>query len=235
MEIFLKNLPLFDINFVYRQSNIKQFIDAGARNVNLLRSWYVKNRHYPVTLNYIESSFYATDVVFIGHYEPDGRLELLEEVVRNQIKLKIFGPAETWKKPLLNSMELRHLWPVKSVWGDDYNKALCGARIALCFFSKLNNDTYTRRCFEIPATKTFLLCEYSSDLASIYKEGIEVEFFRDKSELIRKIKFYLNNLNLNKIIALNGFEKVINSGHDSDSRAVQIFSTIHELKKVLDD
>ena len=47
------------------------------------------------------------------------------------------------------------------------------------FFSRLNRDTYTRRCFEIPAAGTLMLCDYSDHAATLFAPGREADFFRD--------------------------------------------------------
>jgi len=122
------------------------------------------------------------------------------------------------------------LLPVRLVWGDDYNRALSGAKIALCFFSKLNRDTYTRRCFEIPATNTLLLSEYSDDLASIYREGIDAVFFRTKDEMIIKIQKYLGDYQLRSTVAASGFQRVYAEGHDVISRMKQVVEWVKTIK-----
>ena len=45
------------------------------------------------------------------------------------------------------------------------------------FLSKINNDSYTRRNFEIPAMKK-VLSEYSDELNKIFIEGKEMIFLR---------------------------------------------------------
>ena len=102
------------------------------------------------------------------HIVPDQRVALLESIVRRGWHLRLFGPGYDWDLVIHRSPELAGQVPVRLVWGEEYNRALCGARVALCFLSKLNGDTYTRRCFEIPAARTFILSEYSDDLASLF-------------------------------------------------------------------
>jgi hypothetical protein len=165
-------------------------------------------------------------VVFIGHYENDGRLEYLEEIVKAGYRLRIFGPPYEWDELLLQSETLKHLAPVHLVWNADYSKAICGAKIALCFFSKLNRDTYTRRCFEIPATGTMLLSEYSDDMASLYSVGKEAEFFKSKQEMIDKVKLYLKDDNLRRRVAAAGQQRVINDGHDIVSRMARVIEQV---------
>jgi spore maturation protein CgeB len=215
---FLKSVPVYDLVFAYRHDNLDDFIKIGAKRVALLRSWFLPTQNYPVALTEQEKKQYECDVVFIGHYENDGRLEYLEDVVKSGYKLRIFGPGYEWNHLLEKSALLKTLAPVDLVWNEDYNKALCGAKVALCFFSKLNRDTYTRRCFEIPATRTLLLSEYSVDLASLYKEGKEADFFKSKEEMIHKIKIYLNDDNLRDRVAKNGNDRVITDRHDIGSR-----------------
>ena len=127
---------------------------------------------------------------------------------------------------MAKSVVLKHLAPVHLVWNEDYKKALCGAKIALCFFSKLNRDTYTRRCFEIPATGTLLLSEYSDDLASLYQEGEEADFFKNKEEMIQKIKLYLGNDDLRSRVAVNGNQRAIIDGHDIFSRMAKVLDFV---------
>lgn len=220
---FMAGIPVYDLMLAYRHANLDDFKRAGARKVDLMRSWYVPDRSYPVDLTEADRQRYECDVVFIGHYEPDQRLEYLEAIVRKGYRLRLFGPTKYWQKPLEQSPVLSHLAPTRMVWGEDYNKALCGAQIALCFFSKLNRDTYTRRCFEIPATRTLMLSEYSDDLSSIYNEGEEVEFFRNADEMLSKIDFYIRHPIACESVAHAGWVKVKNAGHDIDSRLDKIF------------
>ena len=44
---FLNGLKYYDITFAYRKKNLKEFENAGAKNVYLLRSWFDPERNYP--------------------------------------------------------------------------------------------------------------------------------------------------------------------------------------------
>lgn len=225
---FMRAVPEYDLMLAYRHANVEAFKAASARRVQLMRSWYVADRNFPVRLTEAEKVEFASDVVFVGHYEPDQRIEYLEEIVRQGFNLKIFGPPKYWQKPLSDSRVLRHLAPTRMVWGSDYNRALCGAGVALCFFSKLNRDTYTRRCFEIPATRTLMLSEYSDDLASLYWEGVEADYFRSCDEMITKLRYFLENDKARSMVAEAGYRKVVSAGHDVDSRMKQMLLTLAE-------
>ena len=227
---FLAAIPHYDLMLAYRHANLDALRIAGARRVELMRSWFVPERNYPVELSNEELSRFKTDVVFVGHYEPDQRLSYLEEIVRQGFSFRLFGPTKYWAKPLAQSSVLRHLAPTQMVWGADYNRALCGAKLALCFLSKLNRDTYTRRCFEIPATKTLMLSEYSDDLASLFVEGVEADYFRSKDEMMLKIQHYVGDANSRQCVAQRGHEKVQCSGHDVDSRMKIMLDWIEQIK-----
>lgn len=223
---FMGAIPVYDLMLAYRHGNLEDFKRVGARKVDLMRSWYVPDRSYPVELTESDQKKYECDVVFIGHYEPDQRLEYLEAIVSKGYTLRLFGPPKYWQKPLEKSSVLSHMWPTRMVWGEDYNKALCGAKIALCFFSKLNRDTYTRRCFEIPATRTLMLSEYSEDVASLYEMKVEADYFKSKDEMLAKIDFYCANDAARKNVADHGYTKVRSMGHDIDSRISEMLKNV---------
>jgi spore maturation protein CgeB len=227
---FLRGVPHYDLMLAYRAQNIADFRSAGAPRVHLLRSWFVPERNHPVELSPEDQEQYGCDVVFVGNYEPRGRLEWLEEVAKAGFNLRLFGPGKYWDRELAKSPWLHHLAPVRQVWGDDYNKALCGAKVALCFLSKMNQDTYTRRCFEIPATKTMLLSEYSDDLTTLYREGVEAEFFKSRDELIAKLHRYVSDEALRRSVAEAGYRRVVADGHDVISRMRQVITWVNELQ-----
>jgi len=226
---FKASVPYYDIVLAYRHHNIKQFLDIGAKRVELLRSWFVPWLNKPVATNLEGNDNYQCDVVFIGHYEADQRVDYLESIVKSGWNLKLFGPGYDWDAIVLKSTELQKQCPVRLVWGDDYNRALSGSRIALCFLSKLNRDTYTRRCFEIPATRTMMLAEYTDDLASLFVEGKDVEFFRTEEEMLEKIKIYINDDKRCQAIAESGYNRVHEDGHDVVSRMKQVLNWVEEI------
>lgn len=224
---FIAAVPHYDGVLAYRHHNIEQLRRIGATRVGLLRSWFAPWINTPANMTEEDMNHFRSDVVFVGHYEPDQRVALLESIVRRGWQLRLFGPGYDWDPVIRHSTELADQIPVRLVWGDDYNRALGGARIALCFLSKLNRDTYTRRCFEIPATRTLMLSEYTDDLAGLFKEGVEADFFRSAEEMIAKIEIYLADEPRRRAVAEAGFTRVHEDGHDVISRMRQMLDWVN--------
>lgn len=227
---FLSAADGYDRVFVYRHKNIIDLEKIGVFKTRLLRSYYIKNRNFLIA-NRLPSEF-DCDVIFIGHFENDGRDRLIKAILENGIKLKVYGTL--WEKSTLHSYitgKVGEIRPLRT----EYNQALNGSKIALAFFSKINNDTYTRRNFEIPAAGTFMLSEYSADLATLFKEGEEAEFFRNPTELMDKIRFYLKNDSLRIKIAKAGHERLCESGHEVTDRAREILTESLDIQKLISE
>ncbi len=227
---FRRSVPLFDINFFYRFENKGDLERAGARRTAMLLPYFIPEDIYHIERDSIELQF-RSDVVFVGHYENDERLKVLTRIAEEGIDLKIFGTD--WNSAISTlpaGNPLKKLLPIKPARGQEYVKAICGSRIALAFLSKLNEDTYTRRNFEIPAMKSFMLGEYTKDLDSFFNEGAEAEYFRSDEELLRKIRYYLGHSEKIDEIASNAFERVRKDGHDVVSRMRQFMSDIHTVR-----
>lgn len=227
---FLASIREYDLVLAYRQRNVTDYQAAGARRVEMLRSWYMAERNYPVTLTDADQGDYSADVVFVGHYENDGRVELLEEVVRQGWRLRLYGPGYDWDPVIGCSRELKDQVPVRLVWGEEYNKALCGGKVALCFLSKLNRDTYTRRCFEIPATGTLMLSERTDDLERLFQPGEEADFFGSREEMVEKLHLYLADEPRRRRVAEAGLRRVREDGHDVLSRMRTLLDWVSTLE-----
>jgi spore maturation protein CgeB len=233
---FLSALPFYDLVLAYRERNIQELVAAGARRAELLRSWFVPERHRPMVLTPSDAAAYESDVVFVGHYEDDGRLEMLEALARAGVRVRVFGPGRgfkgyDWDRALRRSPHLAHLAPTHLAWDDEYVKALCGSKMALCFLSKLNRDTYTRRSFEIPATQTLMLSEYTDDLATLFVEGQEAEFFRSAHELVGKALHYLAHPEQRRAVAEAGARRVHADGHDVRTRMQQVLRWTQQIAR----
>ena len=220
---FIGAIPAYDRMLAYRAHNLQEYAARGARATGLLLPWFVPSVHRPMTLTEDECRRYTCDAVFVGHYEEDGRLEALDALVRAGIRVRVYGPptgfpGHDWHGPLSRTPALGPLMPVHMIWDEDYARALSASRVGLCFLSKRNRDQYTRRCFEIPATGTLLMSEYSAELAGLYREGTDAEFFRTPGELVEKVRFYLDRPDARNAVASSGRERVHRNGHDVDSR-----------------
>ncbi len=228
---FLAGIPAYDLVFAYRLANLEELERAGAKRVGLLRSWYVPERNRPMSLAPEDRERYGCDVTFVGHYEDDGRIDYLREIVRLGFRLKLWGPGYEWDSVVRRIPELRDQAPVNLVWGEDYCRAIASAKVALCFLSKLNRDTYTRRCFEIPAAGTLLLSEYSEDLASLFAEGVDAEYFRSMEQFRHKLRRYLVEAELARTrVAKAGLLRVSRDGHDVVSRMRDVVRRIEEVR-----
>jgi spore maturation protein CgeB len=218
---FMKSIPFYDYIFSYRWKNINDYKALNYTKTSLLRSYYIKEKNF--FLEKISNKNYICDVIFIGHFEDDGRDEYIKLLFENNISIKIFGTGWEKSKYFLFFKEKQN--SIKPLYSD-YNLALNSAKIALIFLSKLNNDTYTRRCFEIPITRTMMISEYTEDLNNLFRDGIEAVYFRNKEELLKKVKYFLNNQNELKKIAHNGYERLLSDGHEVEDRVKEIIKIL---------
>ena len=211
----IASLKFADIVYSYRKSNIEQYKKAGAKKVKLLRSYYIKERNYYIPDEEIELE--VPDVCFIGHHEDDGRIEYIEALLKKGIDV---GVPEYWEKLGIKS---EHLIYIKDSH-KRYNEILNKTKIAIVFLSSINEDTYTRRCFEIPVVKTLMIAPKNSDIESMFDDGKEVVLYRSKEDLCDKVIYYLNHTELRDKIALSGYARVIKDGYDVTDRVKEIIS-----------
>ena len=216
VDNFIKAIPSYDINFVPRVENIGEYKNVGAREVYLLRRYYIPELHRPMELTEDDKKRFESDVIFIGHFEPDQRTECLEALLDVGVRVRLFGGG--WNRSL--SRELRKAFgtSIRPLYGEEYVKALCASKIALCFLSKLNKDTSTIRSFEIPACGTLLLSERTDEMKELFEEDKEAVYFSDKEELVQKVQLLLEEPEKRNAIAIAGHRRCISDGHDVVSR-----------------
>ena len=222
-RFYKKSIHLYDHIFSYRYKNIDDYKAIQYTKISLLRSYYLKDKNFYIK-NIVDER-YRCDVIFIGHFENDGRDEVIKLLIENRIDIKLYGTE--WENSKYYDFFIQKFTEIKPIY-DDYNLALNSAKIALVFLSKLNNDTYTRRCFEIPATKTMMLAEYTDDLNSMFEEGKDAEYFKNHNEVFQKVKYYLKNTQKLDNVSENGYNRLIRDGHEVKDRCIEILKVYDE-------
>ena len=166
--------------------------------------------------------------MFIGHYEDDGRDKIICDLIADRtINFMLFGSE--WHRSALYGYICKHLGEITTVFGEDYNKILNKSKIGLCLFSTLNNDTYTRRTFEIPAACILLLSQFTEDSANLLTPDKEAIYFNSTAELLDKVHFYISHDLEREWIAHNGYHKIIHGGHTYIDRAKQILKWVEDF------
>lgn len=220
---YRKALHYSDFDFVYRKKNCKDIFKKYHKHAEVLLPYYIDKKNYPIDKTEIIPK--TPEVVFLGHYEDDERCEFISALAKKGIKVGV--PKEHFSKfkkqsdnviPIENSMT-------------DYNRYLGSCKIPLIFFSKINHDTYTRRCFEIPAAGAFILSPYTEDMSKMFEEGKEAVFFHDKEEFVNKVCYYLANDEEREEIAKNGRRRLLQDGHDIKDRALQILQVFEKVRE----
>jgi spore maturation protein CgeB len=109
------------------------------------------------------------------------------------------------------------------VYGDDYARALTGARIGIGFLRRSWPDQHTTRTFEIPACGSLLLADRTDEHREFFEEGKEAEFFGTEEELVDKAEYYSRKDADRLRLAGAGYQRCIRGK----------YSYIHRLHAVL--
>jgi len=222
--LFINAIKYSDIAYAYRPNNLTDLKNSRALNPKLLYPhYYTKND----LVKEIEFEKKSIDIVFIGHYEPN-RSKTLNYLIKNEIKVKIFGSKNQW-----NIAIDEYNWDndviSEPVYGEDYKKTINKSFLSLCFLSRINEDVYTRRNFEIPAAGSLCVSEYSDELCKIFKEDKEIILFKNDEELLNKVKILLENKDEIFKSTFNVHSKLKDGLHSEYDRAQQIIKDIDRI------
>lgn len=222
---YVETLYVSDYNFFYRPINVAEALELGIDHADILLPYFIPDLmpYNPAPQRVPGDTI--LDVVFIGHYENDGRAEAIEMLINAGLKVQVYGDA-TWKDYLSKAALAKMPEPVINIYGADYVEAIRSSKISLCFFSKLNRDTYTRRCFEIPACGSMLLCEQSEAMEDMFKSDEEAVYFTSNKELVEKAIYYAKHTDIREKIVRNGHLRVWHDEHDVTSRARQFLAQV---------
>lgn len=211
------------LNFFTRPSTVQLARSLGVPGPRLLPQYYVEGLHHPLP----SAGTQQTGIVFIGHYEPDGRENYCNALLAQGLPLRIFGPRWhelPWRSPLRRVLS-------GPIYGYEYVRAICAAKINLVFLSGMNRDPYTTRCFEIPACGGFMLAPRTRELQGLFAEGREAEYFSSPGELCEKAAWYLDHEDQRRSIATRGRARCLHDGHSNLDRGHQILEELRTLAR----
>lgn len=207
------SIPLYDVMVTNKSYDVEEYRRRGCRHLLFQPPAYDKHTHRKINLSGKDREKYQSDVAFIGHWEPP-RETLLNQLRLSGVRLSIWGPEYQNCK---NRELVSECWKNEGVYGEDYAKALSGAKISLSFLSKRYPDQTTTRTFEIPACGSLLLTERTGEQRALFREDQEAVYFADGAELVSKVKYYLSHEKERKRIAEAGYRRCVrgkNSYHD---------------------
>ena len=224
--LYRKSIKYYDHVFCYRSKNIVDLKKLNYNNTSLLLPYYIKEKNFKEQNCYYNRTY---QVVFIGHYEDDGRDEYIKSLIEVGYKVGLFGTG--WEKSPHYKFFINNFGAIKRLNGDSYNATLNDAKIALVFMSKLNSDEYTRRCFEIPSTGAVMVSERTPSLMNLFKEDEEIIFFETKEDLLYKLKKLFKDEKILEDLSINASNRLVQDKHELTDRLNAVIDKYYQIKK----
>tara|TARA_B100000768_G_scaffold180590_1_gene200976 strand:- start:1790 stop:2833 length:1044 start_codon:yes stop_codon:yes gene_type:complete len=219
---FSNAIEAYDHIITTKTQDLESYKINRAQNIILSQQGYDPNIHSKISLNQDDYQKFNSDVVFIGHCMKY-RLELAEYLKKElDIDIKIFGTGWDNKK-ISNDLKKRFFGPAIGI---NYAKAINGSKIALGLLNHEAKDEITTRSFEIPSCGGFLLAERTDQHKKIFREDIDAAYFSSKSELVQKVKYFLENEYERNKIKASGYKRVTEGMYSWESLMLNALKNI---------
>ena len=199
---FNQELPLY--------KHIYSFSKTTTDFINKINS--LNASYFPFGSNHIKAYNHNKehDVLFVGSADMR-RIFLLEHLL--EFNLKVYGSK--WKRNhSIISQKLNDIIIDRPIWGDALYQEISRSKIILNITRSTFYGTETGvnlRIFESLAAQSFLLTDYTPELAELFKVGQEIETYSSAEELRDKVNYYLQHDNKRIKIAQKGYEKFLES------------------------
>ena len=213
----LNSIKKYDIYFIWSK-RLKQKISDKERVLTYYLPFAADlSLHNKMRFNNLEKRYKIT---FIGNWDKERERWLND--IKDKNSLKLFGNNWLYK---LRSKELLKCTGGEVI-GDEFVKVAQESIININILRVQNKNSNNMRTFELPASGGFCLHEYSEEVAELFEEGKEIEFYRDSQELNDKIDFYINNPESAEKIANNGYNRIVSSNYTYDKRVEEILKIL---------
>jgi len=214
---YVWGLKYYDIVFTTKTYNLQELKNLGAKRTELFLDSYNEDVHKPMQLTDEERARFSCDVGAIGAFEKERAVSLLY-LAEHGVKVAVWGGNwDAWINRHKN-LDVKN----EFLFGTDYAKAISAAKINLNFLRKVNRDEVTSRSVEIPACGGFMLGERTKRHLEFFKEGVEAEFFDSNEEMLKKVKYYLEQEEERKRIASAGRERCLKSEYSMGAQLSKI-------------
>lgn len=142
------------------------------------------------------------DVAFVGTW--DRKRELFLEEIARHFELKIWGSAY-WGQRTRRKSRVRQCWQGKEIRGNELANVFARSRINLNILREQHYvdgkaNGVIMRTFEAPGAGGLLLSTRSSDATELFPENEAAGYFRDISDCLERIEYFLSNNSARKDI-----------------------------------
>jgi len=216
---FTAGLPFYDVVFTTKSYNadVGELPALGAKRCVMVDKAYDPDQHMPLDITEEERAAYGSDIGFIGTYAPERGQDVLF-LAEQGFDVRVWGNG--WERFTDRHTNLRvENRALVNTDGDlRYTKGIRATKINLGFLRKANRDLQTDRSVEIPACGGFMLAEYSDEHARLFAGGREAAYYRDRAELVRNVRYYLEHTAERDAVARAGRARCLSSGYSHDER-----------------
>jgi spore maturation protein CgeB len=199
----LRALPLYDLVFTPRRSNLDDFQRLGCARVHYLPFGYDETLFAsPVQ----SDETHAYDVLFVGGADAD-RAAFMTEFMRHGLPVAVAGGY--WERyPAFRAYALGTK-PPKVI------RALtAAAKVNLCLVRCANRDGHVMRSFEIAAAGGCMLAQDTDEHREIFgPEGEAVVYFGDAKEAAQRARALLCDLSERKRLAAGLHRRIVGGDH----------------------
>ncbi|HEY7790469.1 MAG TPA: glycosyltransferase [Vicinamibacterales bacterium] len=217
----------FDV-LVYCKSYERPDYEALGRPVVYMPLGFCDETHRPVPSG---DARWQSAVSALGGWEPH-RQQMMHAVAASGLDVKIWGRSWDFLRDgrwtprrhlILRQLAGDEPFSIErdellarslqggEVYGDEYARALTGAKIGIGFLRKICPEQHTTRTFEIPACGSLLLAERTTEHQSLFEEGRDAEFFASCEELVDKVRYYCRDEAARQRVATAGYQRCMNS------------------------
>lgn len=200
----LHSLPYLDYFLIWSEQLVPIIQSAGARRTIYFPFAFDGDMFIGASKCTNNINLYNSDVCFVGSWDAS-RQRSLEKLLEKMPDLNLAIWGNRWNENVSSSMLLKYV-KGEAVYGAEMIKIFRASKISLNFIRKQNLNAHNMRTFEIPASKAFMLTQYTDEQAKyLFQEGESIECFKNIDELVFKIKFFLKNEPLRRQRIEKGF------------------------------
>lgn len=219
-----QGFPLWDAALIWSQQLVERLTKNGVKRAFFHSFCSDIEYHFPK-----RQANPRYDVAFIGNWDSSRKREQYLKAIANY-RLGLWG-SKYWNTHC-QEPDLKNLCQGLCSY-QEIPEILGSAQMGLNILRPQNEDGHNIRTYEIPATGTLMLSEYSQDLLNLFTPDKEAVYFSNAEELKQKVEYLLQNPSLIESIAEAGYKKALQN--TINHRVNEIINIYQKIKQSPDN